>query len=230
MRGYLLTGSPGFRAEWTQASADAEILQSAIEQDSRSWTDGGRLLQLSELRKTMEALRAEEKMLISIIATPNQFPGLRVYREDVDPALTQIVVHLDQAVQSALAARGKAAAESVGTLANVRGDVRDLREKLPAYLISGDAPPPDELQLSLTKFRATSAALQKLQAGAAPQDRERLVQLGALLQMTDARLRQILALKQSPRWDYADYSFKQKILPLAEKILGTVRGWQQSTS
>ena len=36
----------------------------------------------------------------------------------------------------------------------------------------------------------------------------------------------ILALKRTARWDYADYAFRQKIMPLSEKISMTLGDWR----
>jgi hypothetical protein len=217
LRGYLLTGSTGFKAEWLQAGMTADAMQTAIDQDSRGWSDGQRLMRLSEMRKATSALRNEEKMLVSIIATPNQYPGLRLYREDVDPALTQSLGLLDEAVQAALTAG--AAANDIDALARVRGDVRELRRRLAVYLPSADTTLSEQLQTTLTDVRGAPTTLAALRIRTVPSDRERIVKLTALLRASDAKLQQIFALKQSPRWDYADYSFKHKVLPLAEKIL-----------
>ncbi|MCE9648428.1 MAG: hypothetical protein K8R18_02280 [Parvibaculum sp.] len=217
LRGYLLTGSTGFKAEWLQAGMTADAMQTAIDQDSRAWSDGQRLLRLSEMRKATAALRNEEKMLVSIIATPNQYPGLRLYREDVDPALAQALGLLDDAVQAALTAG--ATANDIDALARVRGDVRELKRRLAVYLPSADTTPSEKLQAAMTDVRRAPTALAALRARAAPTEREQIVKLMALLRTSDIKLQQIFALKHSPRWDYADYSFKQKVLPLTEKIL-----------
>ncbi|HEY4342987.1 MAG TPA: hypothetical protein VGN05_01465 [Parvibaculum sp.] len=226
LRGYLLTGSPGFKTEWAQAVAVGDAAQAAIDRDSKSWTDGQKLLQLSEMRKTTLALRNEERMLIGIIATPNQYPGLRLYREDVDPALMQALALLNELLQSTLTASGAPAAGHVGTLAEMRGNVRDLRQRLLTYLPSGDTMPPATLRASLDAFRKAPEMLGALRAEVTGQDRDRLTTLVALIRKSDGRLQQIFALKRSPRWDYADYAFKQKVLPLTEKILNTVEEWR----
>ncbi len=226
LRGYLLTGRPGFKAEWIQAAATADAVQKAIEQDSRSWTEGGKLRQLSEMQKMATALRKEEVMLVGIIATPNQFPGLRVYREDIDPALVRELAQLDDALQSALLSNGAAMAKGVDLLARARGNIRSLRHNLYAYLSSSDMIPPAALQGTLEEYRKAPAMLAALRDVGSAQDRTRIVSLAAQLQTTDKKLEQILALKRSPRWDYGDYAFKQKVLPMTENLLSTVAGWR----
>lgn len=229
LRGYLLTGRSGFKAEWIQAAATADTMQKAIEQDSRSWTEGGKLLQLSKMQKTATALRKEEMMLVGIIATPNQFPGLRVYREDIDPALVRVLAQLDAALQSVLLSDDAAMVKGVDLLAGLRGNIRSLRQNLFAYFSSSEMSPSIALQGALVEYRKAPALLATLRDVGSAQDRARIASLAAQLRATDKGLEQILALKRSPRWDYGDYAFKQKVLPLTENLLSTVAEWRAAS-
>ena len=229
LRGYLLTGRPGFKAEWVQAAMTADTMQKAIEKDSRSWVDGGKLRQLGEMQKTAAALRKEEAMLVGIIATPNQFPGLRVYREDIDPALVQAIAQLDAALQAVLLNDDAAMVRGVDLLARLRGNIRGLRQHLVAYLSSSNTKPPAALQTAMEDYRKAPSMLAGLRNVGSAQDRARIASLAAQLQATDGKLEQILALKRSSRWNYGDYVFKQKVLPLTENLLSIVAGWRAAS-
>lgn len=127
LRGYVLTGSEGFKAEWESATARLEAVRGAIAQDSRSWTDGGRLVELAEMQKNADALMAVEELLKGFVGTPNRYPGLRLHTEDVAPAFAQPLSPIDETLQSILAANRPGAAASVDALAHIRGDVDALR-------------------------------------------------------------------------------------------------------
>ncbi|MCE9648431.1 MAG: hypothetical protein K8R18_02295 [Parvibaculum sp.] len=226
LRGYMLTGSDGFRVEWSKAMSALDAAQTAIELDSRSWTDGRRIVQLREMRRQMTSLRDEETVLAGIVGTANRYPGLRLYREDTDAALAEVLVLLDETLRSLLASNWPGAAARIDTLAHVRRDVRELRQDLAEYLPSNASVAPAELQSRYTAFRGATAALDALRAEVPAEDRARLGKLIGLIDGTDAQLGQILALKQTPRWDYADYAFKQKVLPLAEAISAIISTWR----
>jgi hypothetical protein len=204
-------------------------MQKAIEQDSRAWVDGAKLRQLSEMRKTAAALRKEELILVGIIATPNQFPGLRVYREDIDPALVQIIAQLDAALQAVLLNDGPATVKSVDTLARLRGNIRSLRQLLLAHLSSSSMKPPAAVHVAVEEYRKAPTLLAGLRNVGSAQDKARIASIAAQLQATDRRLEQILALKRSSRWDYGDYVFKQKVLSLTENLLSIVAGWRAAS-
>lgn len=228
LRGYLLTGSDGFKAEWVEAMSRLEAAQTAIEVDSRSWTEGTRLVQLRDMRKAVAALRNEEAVLAGIVATPNRHPGLRLYREDTDRMLAEAQTLLDETLRSVLASNWAGAAAHIDTLARIRGDVRDIRESLVIYLPSGATMPPEALQVEYAAFRRAPAALTALRNKVSPEDQARIETLAQLLGEADTQLQQILALKQTPRWDYADYAFKQKVLPLAERISAIIASWKSA--
>jgi hypothetical protein len=229
LRGYVLTGSEGFRTEWESAVAKFDEARGAVVQDSRSWTDGGQLVELAGMQKNADALIASEKLLASLVGTPNRHPGLRLYTEDVDPAFGRALVLIDATLQSVLASNRPDAAGTVDTLAHVRGSINTVRLDVASYLPSTEERLPDELKTSYAAFEVSPALIARLRGKVGPQDQARLDQLTTLLQHSDMQIRQILALKQTPRWDYADFVFKDKVLPLAEKITTVIAAWRTAS-
>ncbi|HEX7776540.1 MAG TPA: hypothetical protein VF449_08430 [Parvibaculum sp.] len=229
LQGYILTGSDGFRTEWENAVAKFEATRSAVVRDSRSWTDGGQLVELASLQKNADTLIASERLLASLVGTPNRLPGLRLYTEDVDPAFGQALALIDATLQSILASNRPDAAASVDALAHVRGDINMVRLDVASYLPSTEAALPDELKASYAAFEAAPSVIAQLRGKVGPQDQARLDRLAVLLQHSDGQIRQILLLKQTPRWDYADYVFKDKVRPLAEKITSVVAAWRAAS-
>lgn len=226
LRGFLLTGSEGFRDEWEVASKRLEASETVIELDSRTWTAGARLMELREIRKAVLALREEHAMLAEIAATPNRFPGLRLYREDTEKTLSAAEGLIEETLRAVLAANWQGAAARVDTLAHMRGHIRDLKASLDVYLPSGARVAPGELARQYAAFRADIPLLLKLRDQVPPADQARVDEVRAMLERADAQLAQVLALKQTPRWDYADFAFREKAMPLSEKISSIIAGWR----
>jgi len=229
LRGFILTGSDGFQSEWQRSLTRLDATEGALLADSRSWTDGARLLQLAELRGTSRDLVAQEKVLAELVGTPNRFPGLRLYKEDVDPALAEVVALCDRTLQSIMASKWAGTTQSVDALARLRGHVRVLREGLATYLPSVDKIMPPELQSAHLALREAAATIAGIRGKVSPADQAALDRLATLLVSSDDKLAQVLALKQTPRWDYADYAFRQKVLPLAERISAIVGEWRAAS-
>jgi len=226
LRGYILTGSDGFRTEWQRNVDLFEASQNAIIKNSQGWTDGRQLLQLTEFRRTSEELLAEEQVLASIVGTPNRFPGLRLYDEEVAPAFDEAVRLCDVMLQSVMTSNWPDSASSVDALARLRGDVRTMRAGLALYLRSRATTMPIEVEAAYESFQNSGSVLSTLRVKARPGDQAKYDRLSALIQSTDKQLQQILALKRTSRWDYADYAFRQKVLLLSEKISATLGEWR----
>lgn len=229
LRGYLLTGSEGFKSEWLKATARLEASVAAVERDSRSWTDGRKLVQLTEVRRASAALFAQQRVLASLVGTRNRFPGLRLYREDVEPMLVQAFALCDETLQSVLASRWAGSAASVDTLARLRGNIGAMRDDLSLYLDSSETTEPQPLRDAYRIFQGAQNEIASLRGKVTPADQARLDRLAAALRGAEGRLERILALKRTPRWDYADYAFKKKLLPLAERISAVIGEWRAAS-
>ncbi|KAB7742186.1 hypothetical protein F2P47_02640 [Parvibaculum sedimenti] len=225
LRGYVLTGSVGFKTEWQRSVQLFEASQNAIVKNSRGWTDGRQLLQLTEFRRTSEELLAEERTLASFVGTPNRFPGLRLYDEEVAPAFDEALRLCDLMLQSIMTSNGSDSASSVDALARLRGDVRTMRAGLALFLRSRVMTMPIEVEAAYESFQTSGGVLAGLRAKARPGDQAKFDRLAELIQSTDKNLQQIFALKRTSRWDYADYVFRQKVLPLSAKISVTLGEW-----
>tara|TARA_R110002074_G_scaffold20484_3_gene64916 strand:- start:1273 stop:2505 length:1233 start_codon:yes stop_codon:yes gene_type:complete len=226
LRGYLITGSDGFRAEWRMASRRLEAAQTAIEVDSHHWTQGQRLVELREMRKGIAALAASEEMLAGLAASANRYPGLRLYRDETEPALKSAEILIDETLRSVLASNWMGAAARVDTLAHIRSDLANLRASLAIFLPSSARVPPARVTAAYAAFKAGLPALATLRDQVAPEDQKRIDKVRSLLDGADIQLAQVLALKKTPRWDYADYTFKEKAMPLSENISTIIAGWR----
>lgn len=229
LRGYILTGSEGFRTEWQRNVALFDASQGAIVKSSRGWTDGRQLLQLTDFRRTSEELLAEERVIAGIVGTPNRFPGLRLYDEEVSPAFDEALRLCDLMLQSIMTSNWPDSASSVDALARLRGDLRTMRAGLALYLHSRATTMPIEVEAAYESFQGADGILSALRIKARPEDQAKYDRLSALLQSTDKQLQQILALKRTARWDYADYAFRQKVMPLSEKISTTLGDWRNGS-
>ena len=226
LRGYLITGGEGFRSEWRNASGRLEAAQTAIEIDSRRWTHGARLVELREMRKGVAALAASQEMLAGLAVSANRYPGLRLYRDETEPALRSAETLIDETLRSVLASNWLGAAARVDTLAHIRSDLANLRASLAVFLPSSARVPPARATAAYAAFKAGLPALATLRDQVAPDDQKRLDEVRSLLDGADTQLQQVLALKQTQRWDYADYTFKEKAMPLSEKISTIIAGWR----
>src|SRR5690606_6300201 len=114
-----------------------------LDANSANWTDGQRLVELVEAKRIVSQLLAEERAVAAIVGTPNRYPGLQVFRLDIQPALAE-AQDIAAAVMSAmLAVSSPDSVGPVGPFASFRGDLEALREDLAKYVSApANAAPP----------------------------------------------------------------------------------------
>lgn len=229
LRGFVLTGSAGFRTEWMHGRDRLRNVQAAVARDSRSWTDGTKLVAFAALSKDVDQSLDAQRLLVDLAPTSNRYPGRRVYDEDVAPAFAEMLSLCDTGLQSILASNWPDAAANANVLASLRGQIRTMRQQMPLYLSSAENAPSSALQANIDALRQAATQLQGLRGKVAPADQARLDRIAVLLQQTSGKVDQLLQLKRSDRWDYADYSFRQKILPGAERISATLAAWRKAS-
>lgn len=227
LRGYLLTEGPGFQREWLQATVRLQAAAEAFGKQSSTWTDGRRLVQLVEMQRLVGRLLAEERAAASIIGTVNRYPGLQLYAEDVQPALSEAQSLCAEVMNAMLAISSPDVVGPIGPFAEFRGDLDDLRGGLVDYMgaRSDTGPPVAASDERLDAMRETLAGVRP-QVPAEMQ--AKIDRIGALLTTVEEKLSRTFALRESERWDYANYAFRTRIGPLAEKLKGIAAEWRGS--
>ncbi len=225
LRGFLLTDGEGFRTEWLDATLRMQAAMNALDANSANWTDGQRLVELVEAKRILSRLLAEERAVAAIVGTPNRYPGLQVFRSDIQPALAE-AQEIAAAVMSAmLAVSSPDRIGPVGPFASFRGDLEALREELAKYVSApASAAPPASSQAE--RFAARREILTAIRADAPADMQPRIDRLITLIGITEEKLTRILALEQGERWDYASFAFRTRVMPLAERLEEIAARWK----
>ncbi len=233
LRGYILTDSEGFRIEWQKSLQALKSSNELLKKESESWTDGRQLLQLATVQRTIKDITAQQELIANLVGTADRYPGRRFYDEHVAPDLeqaTKLSANTLNSVLSAPSADGVTGGTNViDLLADLRGNVRQLKTSLPRYLESrpGEEMPAD-LQAAIAKLDGVRTNITAVRYQVPPSDQINLEKIAAVSEASAREIRQTIALHQSQRWDYADFAFKQQILPAAVDLLAIIRKWPTS--
>ncbi|ABS63089.1 hypothetical protein Plav_1469 [Parvibaculum lavamentivorans DS-1] len=226
LEGYLLTDGEGFRQEWLDATVRLQSATDAIERRSTTWKDGRRLVQLVEMKRVVGQMIGEQSAVAAIIGTPNRYPGLQLFNEDVRPALGEAQAISAEVLNAMLADSSPEDAVAIDPVARLRGDLEDLRTALLQHIpLSGEEPPFAFDTGSFDMLRETIRNVRDTAPAAAQPKIDRLVFLVA---SAEEKLQRIFALRESRRWDYAEYAFKTRAMPLVEKLREIIAEWERA--
>lgn len=225
--GYLLTDGEGFRAEWLEATVRLQAATDAIERQSATWTDGRKLVQLVEMQRIVGQILAEQSAVAAIVGTPNRYPGLQLFNEDVRPALDEAQAICAEVLTAMLADSSPEDAISIDPVARLRGDLDDLRAALTKYIAaSGETVQP--ATASTANFATLLETIGNVRRTAPAAVQPKIDRLAFLVDTAEKKLERIFALRASQRWDYADYAFKTRTVPLAEKLRDITAEWEKA--
>lgn len=225
LRGYILTEGEGFRTEWREAAAKLKSDADAIERHSVSWTDGLRLVQLAEMKRLVERLLAEQRAIAGMIGTVNRYPGLQLFNEDVRPGLDEAQRICAEVLDVMLANSSPEDAGAIDPFAKLRGDLDDLRLSLVKFTTgSSEAGPP--AAASRAGLSAMLTAIDDARKAAPASVQPKIDRLVFLIRTARENLERVFALRAGQRWDYADYAFKTRIVPLAGELQAIAASWE----
>ncbi|MEX0838231.1 MAG: hypothetical protein WD034_01750 [Parvibaculum sp.] len=228
LRGYLLTDSEGFKTEWRDAASSLQSAADAIERESTSWTDGLKLVQLAEMKRLVGKLLAEERAVAAMIGTTNRYPGLQLFNEDVRPALDEAQQICADVLDVLLSNSSPEDAHMIDPFAKLRGDLEDLRMTLVKFTTGrSEAGPP--AAASRAELSAMLASLETARRGAPASVQPKIDRLAFLIQTAQENLGRVFALRAGHRWDYADYAFRTRIMPLADELKAIVASWEPAS-
>ena len=225
--GYLLTDGEGFRAEWLEATVRLQSATDAIGRQSATWTDGRKLVQLVEMQRIVGRLLAEQSAVAAIVGTPNRYPGLQLFNEDVRPALDEAQAICAEVLTAMLADSSPEDAVAIDPVARLRGDLDDLRAALTKYIAaSGETAQP--ATASAANFATLLETIGNVRRTAPAAVQPKIDRLAFLVGTAEKKLERIFALRASQRWDYADYAFRTRTVPLAEKLRDITAEWEKA--
>jgi methyl-accepting chemotaxis protein len=140
LRGYLLTGKEGLKAERSATWANIEALIAQMDELSKNFTSQQNKERWAATRGLFSQLRAAQDKAEALAFTPDAFPATRILTEQAAPrakALATLITTMidDEATREATPER-KALLKN---LADVRGNFGLALANIRGFLLSGDA-------------------------------------------------------------------------------------------
>jgi len=111
-------------------------------------------------------------------------------------------------------------------LAQLRHSLRRIEIGLAQYVEAGKSRQMTaSLQADIASLKAVRENIATIRYQVPPTDQVSLGKIAALTEKSAGEIQTLASLRASLRWDYADFVFKQQVLPPAMEILETIRKW-----
>jgi hypothetical protein len=103
-----------------------------------------------------------------------------------------------------------------------------LREEAAHYVTAPVAAASAPASASAENFERRRATLVAVRDEAPVEARAKIDRLLVLMDYTQGKLHRIFALRAGERWDYADFAFRTRVAPLAERLESIAVRWKRS--
>lgn len=227
LRGYMLTGAQGFKAQRTDVWADIDKTVADMDVLSKSWTNPKNVENLQVFKGIIDEFRVAQQQVEDIAKTPNEQPATLILTNDAAPLAGVMVASISKMIDLELQGKGGTGGDRVqilGMMADTRGSFGLGLANIRAYLLTGNdkfAKSFDGLWAKNTKrFGDLSGQVQNLSAE----------QLAAFNAFAEKRKEfsplppKMFAIRGSKKWNMANYTLVTEAAPRAGKLMNMLLG------
>ncbi|MBX3492113.1 MAG: hypothetical protein KF899_04080 [Parvibaculum sp.] len=223
LRSYMLTGDDEFRAGWTKTATQLRDEMNRLRDASTGWSDGRRLRHLVQFEKQVSGMLDEQDVIVSLVGSPNRFPGVRLYNEDVAPQLAQTEELCAALLATLLERPTEKNAATIDALARLRAALRQVSEGLTGFVQLGTSIVREDMAGRVVEMEEIATVLSGELRHLPPVDADAVRQLHAAVGAMTGPLDKIMALRAAPQWDYARFVFDEKVLPRYRDVLAELK-------
>lgn len=225
LRGWLVTGSEGFKAERKGAWQELEARRAEMDRLAAGWDSPSDTQDWSEAKPLLERLHAAQDKIEAVAHTPDEQPAAKILATEAAP-LAELMLKTATAIideEGRLPSSDRRKSLLLG-FADLRGSLAMAIGAIRAYLLTGDP-----------KFKTEYETLwalngEKLAALGARRDEMTPAQQGAFNSLVATRAKfaplpdKMFAIRASDRWNMAQWLLTREAVPNANHILDIFLG------
>jgi diguanylate cyclase (GGDEF)-like protein/PAS domain S-box-containing protein len=225
LRGYLLTGNQGAKAEravaWTQLDATWAKLDSL----AGHFVEPENLSGWAEVKKLLGVLRADQDKAEALAFTADALPATKILVDEVGPRADKVFFNITRMIdeEEALSPTPERK-QLLKAMADVRGHFAAAIAALRMYLISGDSSDQTKFVLSWERFDYAFAALLSDRQLLTPAQRAAMDAIRSLYDELWSQPERIFTIRDSLEWNKPLHILVADIIPRADRLFQLIDG------
>ncbi len=225
LRGWMLTGKTGFKAERAAVWNNIGRLRDDMDRLSANWTNPANVAAWADFKVVLNEFRGAQERVEDIANTPDETPATKLLVEKAAPLaavmVNSITTMIDAESELGATAERKAL---LGTMADVRGTTGIALASIRAFLLTGDEGFREdfEVQWATNEKRISELSAKRHLLSAA--------QMIAFAELSKVRAEfaplpgEMLRIRGSEKWNMANYLLVTEAIPRADKLLTILAG------
>ena len=220
LRGYILLGKDGFKAERARSWESINKNFSQMENFSKSWTNPKNVERLREMKQVLAEFNQTQKEIEAISHTPENTPATKILITEAAPQASVMVAEITRMID--LEAKEAATPERkalLGMMADVRGTTGLGLANIRAFLLTGDEKFNQEFNKFWNKNKKRFADLSGQSALFTSEQKIAFNKLKLARSEFKELPPKMFAIRGSKQWKLDNYWLGTKAAPKAKKLV-----------
>ena len=225
LRGWMLTANPAFKDERAVAWRDIEEKRAEMDRQSVSWTNPDNVKKWAEFKTVLGAFATAQKKVEDIANTSDEQPAVKMLTTEAAPRAAIIMNAITAMIdaEEALPATPERKA-LLGMMADVRGTMGMALANIRAYLLTAEGKFKQKFETLWVKNEKRFADLSANRDLFTPDQRAAFETLRKARAAFAPLPEKMFAIRDSEKWNMADYLLVTEAAPRADKLLTILDG------
>ena len=225
LSGWMLTGEPGFKQERAAIWGDIDSMTARMDDLATGWDGPGQRQGWQDVKAVLTQLRAAQENVQTIARSADEQPATKLLVDRGGPVATTMLEQItailtDELDQPATPERKRLFA----LMGDVRAGISVSMANVRAYLLAGDKQFSEQFQGVWPWVRDQMKELEGQSAQLSPAQRTALGQLLQASEQFDGLSRTMFEIRDSEKWNMAQYLQRTEIGPRADDVLTFLAG------
>lgn len=219
LSGWMLTGDSGFKQERVAIWRDIDAARNQMDALSAGWDEAEQRQGWQDFKTVLEELRGAQEKVQAIARSDEEQPATKLLVDRGGPLATAMLEQITAILNDELELPATPERKRLfAVMGDIRAGMAVSMANVRAYLLAGDPQFSNQFQGVWPWVRDQMNALKEQSAALTPDQRANLRDLLAGAEEFDQASRAMFAIRDSDKWNMAQYLQRTEIVPRAERL------------
>ncbi|MGE4280862.1 MAG: methyl-accepting chemotaxis protein [Magnetospirillum sp.] len=225
LSGWMLTGDSGFKQERAAIWRDIDAARQQMDTLSMAWEAPDQRQGWQDFKAVLDELRAAQEQVQTIARSDQEQPATKLLVDRGGPLATTMLEQITAILSDELELPATPERKRLfGIMGDIRSGIAVSMANVRAYLLAGDRQFSDQFQGVWPWVRDQMQALHNQSAALNTDQRRSLTALIDTAAQFDQESRTMFAIRDSEKWNMAQYLQRTEIVPRADRLLTFLAG------
>lgn len=227
LRGWMLTGSPGFKIERAKIWEEIAKTKTVMDTLSKGWTNTENIEKWENFTAILGDFSAAQNQVEAIAHTEKARPATKILISKAAPRAEKMLQLITAMINIEISGQGSKDIDSkavIGVMADVRGSLGESLASIRAYLLTGNIKFRNEFTKQWAKNEARTVDLSRLTSQLSPEQNTAFNEFNVLRTEFSSLSARMFTIRISKQWNMATFLLVKDAMPRANMLLSLLLG------